>query len=264
MPKCAQIAVPLNRLLRDEKPCTWTEEYQKCLDALQNHVISECWESMILTFQLRSKQTPQDLLLGQSCPEIIQMADTQWYTCAVQWLHLKLSSNPKTRAPCFDIFSQELETLSLAPGNYSLHGSILTVHLGNKQRSVREVIPFEWTPLRVSSLINYREGRITSYLVLTVLQNPWHVSDEWIFWKHPQVFSATAEDEPPLTSVISVISWFSPRPQIVYPEKLQTQEILKELHDAPFADHTGAPNVYADLRKNINWTRMEEDIETYR
>ena len=40
-------------------------------------------------------------------------------------------------------------------------------------------------------------------------------------------------------------------------------ELPQERHDVPFAGHSAAAQVYADLRTNLWWPRMKQDFETH-
>ena len=40
-------------------------------------------------------------------------------------------------------------------------------------------------------------------------------------------------------------------------------ELPQERHDVPFAGHSAAAQVYADLRTNLLWPRMKQDFETH-
>jgi hypothetical protein len=83
--------------------------------------LNTCWDSMIVTYRQGSKQTPQDVLLRQSCPKSIRMASSQLRTCPVQWLHLKLDFHNEIF--CFNFLQQHhawrsIEELLLEQSDY--------------------------------------------------------------------------------------------------------------------------------------------------
>ena len=47
------------------------------------------------------------------------------------------------------------------------------------------------------------------------------------------------------------------------PKKPQFRQAIQERHDVPFACHSAAAQVYADLRTNLLWPRMKQDFETH-
>jgi len=180
--------------------CLWTNFWQKRnrtlgLKKARNALtlyetiwsLSPCWDSMILTYRHKSKLTAQDLVLGQSCPKSIWMAGNHLRTCPFQWLHLRKiikSQNKSYLLWYIHTFSREVETQSLRPKDYSLHGALLTFQLGNKQTYVKEKACWNELLCEFPVKIVYRPGQRNiladalskrpdpELLGITVLQNP--------------------------------------------------------------------------------------------
>jgi len=190
-----------------------------------------------------------------------------------------------------------VETPPLCPGDCSLHASLITLHLRNKQRYFRDESPLEQSSFLVSRQIIYHSGQWNTLadaisrrpdhelVAVTVLQNPpgtttirdMNQKDGYLRNIHNH-FPVASEDEPPPSSVISVLMWVSidpktrlllyirdrPDHRLCIPRNSTLiRELLHELHDASFSVHAGAAEVYTDLRSSLLWSKMKQQIESY-